>query len=172
MIVRDTQELYEASEPNYLPSISPGETIAVPVTLRERFIDVYQPGCTKDSYTLTCDGSYSNCIPCYWNLWYYHAKTLSETKGPDQFVATLHAQKDGYSLTYLTPQSNGKKLDSESIQTWDEQGTACKVTYQKTYLRYPIGWQMQQTPFSQNLNNVIWGKYSFTNGNTGILIGS
>jgi hypothetical protein len=172
LIVRDTQEIYEASEPRYIPSLSPGESMTIPVTLRERFTDVYVPGCTKDSYTLTCDGTYSNCTPCYWNLWYYKAKTNSETIGADQFVPTLHAQKDGYSLKYLTPQSNGKKLDSESVQTWDEQGTACKVTYSKTVLRYPIGWQMQQTPYSQNLMHVIWGKYSFTNGNTGILIGT
>jgi hypothetical protein len=26
-------------------------------------------------------------------------------------------------------------------------------------------------PFSQNLMEVIWGTYTFTNGNTGILIG-
>jgi hypothetical protein len=172
MIVKDSQNLYEDSESTYIPPLKSGESISVPVTLKERFIDVYKPGCDKDYYTATCDGVGQNCIPCYWNLWYYKAKTNSETIGADQFVATLHAQKDGYSLHYLTPQSNGKKLDSESIQTWDDQGTACKVTYAKTFLRYPIGWQMQQTPYSQDLMQVIWGHYSFTNGNTGLLIGA
>jgi hypothetical protein len=172
MIVKDSQNLYEDSESTYIPPLKSGESISVPVTLKERFIDVYKPGCDKDYYTATCDGVGQNCIPCYWNLWYYKAKTNSETIGADQFVATLHAQKDGYSLHYLTPQSNGKKLDSESIQTWDDQGTACKVTYSKTFLRYPIGWQMLQTPYSQDLMQVIWGHYSFTNGNTGLLIGA
>jgi hypothetical protein len=172
MKVHDTQGLYEETDPMYIPPLKAGESMAIPVTLRERFMDVYEPGCTKDSYTLTCDGGYSNCIPCYWNLWYFKAKTNSETIGADQFYATLHTRKGGYTINYLTPQSNGKKLDSESIQTFDEQGTACKVTYSKTLLRYPIGWQMQQTPFSQTLMQVIWGKYSFTNGNTGILIGT
>jgi hypothetical protein len=170
MMVMDAQSLYKQTDDMYIPPLNPGESVSVPVILRERYDDVYVPGCEHDAYYSTCGGGV--CIPCYWNLWYFKAKSDSDTKGPDQFLAVLTAKKDGFKILGLSPSSPGKVLNAQTIETYDDLGNRCTPSHWKAVLQYPAGWTMQKDPLTQDLMAVIWGKYTFTNGASGLLIGS
>lgn len=176
MDVWDTWRLYEITDPVIIPSLGPGESVSVPVVLTERYTDVWKPGCDQTSYYTLCGED--ACIPCFWNEWYFKAMEYSETKGPDQFVANLYTtipntytQEHGF-RTPLTPTSSGTVLGTESHTTYDDLGNMCTPTHTHTILKYPDGWVITRDPFSQDLTNVIWGKYTFTNGNHGLLIGT
>jgi hypothetical protein len=168
--VRDTQGMYEVSEPQYIPPLNPGDSIAVPVILTERFTDIYTPQCNKENVVTECGGD-GYCIPCYWNLWYYRVIQNQDTLGPDTFEISLTANKEGYTIP-LTPSASGTLIGSSWKISHDDLGNSCPSSSAKTYLQYPQGWVMTNEPLSRNLESLIWGKYTFTEGNKGLLIGS
>ena len=168
--VKDTQRMYQVSEPQYIPPLNPGDSISVPVILTERYTDVYTPQCNREKVVTECGGD-GYCIPCYWNLWYYKVIQNQETLGPDTFEITLTANKAGYSIP-LTPAASGTLIGSEGHTARDDLGNYCPTTWAKTYLQYPQGWVMTSQPLSRNLESLIWGKYTFTQGDKGHLVGS
>lgn len=168
--VKDTQRMYEVSEPQYIPPLNPGDSISVPVILTERYTDVYTPQCNREKQVTECGGD-GYCIPCYWNLWYYRVIQNQETLGPDTFEITLTANREGYTIP-LTPSASGTLIGSEGHTARDDLGNMCPTTWAKTYLQYPQGWVMTNQPLSRNLESLIWGKYTFTEGDKGLLIGS
>ncbi len=166
LTVVDSQSLYRQSEEVHIPPLSPGQSVSVPVVLRENFQEVYQDDCQQNAYYSMCDGS--TCIPCYWNLWYYHAL---QQGGNDVFWPVITERVGGHTLT-LKPDSSGKLINTATVQTYDDLGVACKPTHTNTYLKYPQGWVMERLPISEHMPDLFWGHYTFTNGETGMLVGS
>ena len=166
MTVSDSSGLYKVAN-KYVPALAPHDTTVIPVILEEDYSKVYTPTCSADAYTTTCDGS-GNCVPCYWNLWYF-AVIQSSNNGGDTFSASFSTTKNGF-FTDLTPTSSGKVLASQNIMTFDDQGKSCGAYNAKTVLTYPAGWQMQTNTLTQDLWSLCWLKYTFTEGDKGRLI--
>lgn len=166
MVVHDSSGLFRQSQAVYIPSLGPYESTVVPVVLEENFTKVYTPDCNANAYTSICGDI---CVPCYWNLWYF-AVIDSSKSGGDTFSATFSTMKDGHYMV-LTPSSSGTVLTSQNIITFDDQGKSCGAYNTKTVLQYPAGWQMETNSLNQDLWNLCWLKYSFTEGDHGRLIG-
>jgi hypothetical protein len=148
-----------------VPSLKPYDSTVVPMILTEDFTKVYTTSCNNEAWTST------NGIPCYWENWNQGARTYSNDHGADQFVIGMSVQKNGQWIAGLTSSSSGTVLSSQNIFNIDEEGKTCPGYKSTTVLKYPSGWQMQQPPFAQNLQNVMWNVYTFTGGASGHLIG-
>ena len=90
--------------------------------------------------------------------------------GTDTFVIGMSVKKNGQWISWLTPSSSGTVLSSQNIIVVDEEGKNCPGYTSTTVLKYPSGWKMQVTGYSQVLNDVMWNAYTFTGGASGRLI--
>jgi hypothetical protein len=167
MSVRDSAGLFRQSQSYYIPSLAPHDSTVIPVILEEDYSKVYTKDCSASAYTSTCGDI---CVPCYWNLWYF-ALIDNSKNGGDTFSVAFSTKKNGYYTGGLTPSSSGTVLSSNTIITFDEQGKSCGAYNAKTVLTYPSGWKMEQNGLNQDLWNLCWLKYSFTEGDHGRLIG-
>lgn len=167
LTVSDSDSLYFTSDEVHIPPLAPGQSVSIPVILRENFQPVYKDDCQQNSYYSTCDSG--TCIPCYWNLWYYRA--LQQNGGNDVFWPVITERVGGHSVS-LTPDSPGKLINKATVQTYDDLGNACKPSHATTVLKYPQGWSMERLQLPQYMTPLFWGHYTFTNGDTGMLIGS
>ena len=129
----------------------------IPIILNEDFSKGYEPGCTATQYVST------NGIPCYWQNWWDAAIKY----GPDSFVISYSAKKNGQWIYGLTPSSSGKVLSSQNIFAFDEAGQSCPGYISNRVLKYPDGWGIQQKSLSQGIDS----GNTFTEGERGRLIG-
>ncbi len=159
MTVKDTGGFYHPKT-MMVPALKPYDSTVIPLVLTEDFSKVYQPGCDNNGWTST------NGVPCFWNNW----QLALRQSGTGKFVITYAAKKNGQWITGLTPSSSGTVLSSVDIFNFDEQGNSCPGYESTTVLKYPPGWKMQQTGFSQQFDSVMWNGYSFTGGARGRMI--
>ncbi|MEI7856717.1 MAG: hypothetical protein WCH85_04360, partial [Methanomicrobiales archaeon] len=161
MTVKDTGGFYRAKTV-MVPSLKPYDSTVIPLVLTEDFSKVYKPGCDNNAWTTT-DG-----VPCYWDTWQQALRQSSTGK----FVISYSAKKNGQWIEGLTPYSSNTVLSNQNVITFDEQGKSCPAYTSTTVLKYPAGWKMQQTGFSQQFDSVMWNGYSFTEGARGRMISS
>lgn len=160
MTVKDSGGFYKSANV-MVPSLAPMDSTVIPVILNEDFSKGYTSVCNNQQWTST-DG-----VPCFWDNWQLAARNY----GTDTFVITFAAKKNGQWIYGLTPSSSGKVLSNQNIITLDPEGVQCPGYTSTTVLKYPSGWQMYQTPLSQDYNSVMWNGYTFTQGARGRLIG-
>ncbi|MGA2120902.1 MAG: PEGA domain-containing protein [Methanoregula sp.] len=160
LYVKDTGGFYHPASA-MVPSLKPSDSTVIPIILNEDFSKGYTTGCTGTSYTST------NGVPCYWDNWQQAARDY----GPDQFVITYSVKKNGQWISDLTPSSSGTLLSNQNVINIDENGNTCPPYTSTQVLKYPDGWQVQENGLSQELENVMWNVYSFTEGDHGRLIG-
>jgi len=156
MTVSDKGGFYHKAEV-MVPSLQPGDSTVIPIILNEDFSKGYEPGCTATQYVST------NGIPCYWQNWWWAAIKY----GPDSFVISYSAKKNGQWIYGLTPASSGTVLSSQNIFAFDEAGQSCPGYTSNRVLKYPDGWGIQQKSLSQGIDSA----YEFTEGQRGRLKG-
>jgi hypothetical protein len=156
MTVSDKGGFYHKAEV-LVPSLKPGDSTVIPIVLNEDFSKGYKPGCTATQYVST------NGIPCYWQNWWDAAIQY----GPDSFVISYSAKKNGQWIYGLTPGSSGTVLSSQNIFAFDEAGQSCPGYTSNRVLKYPDGWGIQQKSLAQNIDST----FTFTEGQRGRLIG-
>ena len=166
--VTDSGGLYKQMNSIYVPALRAHDSTVIPVVLVEDYSKVYTTGCTADAYTTECGDV---CIPCYWKLWQFRALDVSRSGG-DTFTVGFSETKNGFYLGSLTPSSNGKVLADNTIISFDEQGQTCGSYNAKSVLKYPDTWQLDSGTLNQNLENLMWLKYQFTEGDHGKMIGN
>jgi hypothetical protein len=146
-----------------VPSLQPGDSTVIPVILNEDFSKGYEPGCTATDYVTTKSYGSSWWIPCFWENWWDAAGKY----GPDTFVISFSAKKDGQWIYGLNPSSSGTVLSSQNIFAFDEAGQSCPGYISKRVIKYPDEWDIQQKSLSQSIDS----GFSFTEGQRGRLIG-
>ena len=156
LTVSDTGGFYRPASA-IVPALQPGDSTVIPIILNEDFSKGFEPGCTATQYVTT------NGIPCYWQNWWWAAIKY----GPDSFVISFSAKKDGQWIYGLTPSSSGKVLSSQNIFAFDEAGQSCPGYISKRVIKYPDEWDIQQKSLSQSIDS----GFSFTEGQRGRLIG-
>jgi hypothetical protein len=162
MTVSDKGGFYHPAQV-MVPSLQPGDSTVIPVILNEDFSKGYEPGCTATDYVTTKSYGSSWWIPCYWDNWVEAAWKY----GPDTFVISFSAKKDGQWIYGLNPSSSGTVLSSQNIFAFDEAGQSCPGYISKRVIKYPDGWEIQQKSLSQSIDS----GFSFTEGQRGRLIG-
>jgi len=156
LTISDTGGFYHPATAT-VPALQPGDSTVIPIILNEDFSKGFEPGCTATQYVIT------NGIPCYWQNWWWAAIKY----GPDSFVISYSAKKNGQWIYGLTPSSSGKVLSSQNIFAFDEAGQSCPGYISNRVLKYPDGWGIQQKSLSQGIDS----GYTFTEGERGRLIG-
>lgn len=159
--VKDTGGFFKGSEV-VVPPLKPYDSTVIPLVLAEDYSKGYTSNCNSQAWTMT------NGIPCYWENWNLAAHKF----GTDQFVISTSVKKNGQWITGLSPSSSGTVLSSQNVFNIDEEGKVCPGYTSKQVIRYPDSWQMQLDGLSQDLDNVMWNKYTFTKGGSGRLIGA
>ena len=117
MTVSDKGGFYHPAQV-MVPSLQPGDSTVIPVILNEDFSKGYEPGCTATDYVTTKSYGSSWWIPCFWHNWWEAAGKY----GPDTFVISFSAKKDGQWIYGLNPSSSGTVLSSQNIFAFDEAG--------------------------------------------------
>lgn len=163
LTVTDSMGLYRRGTA-IVPSLQPGESIPIPVTLAEdtqQFLKVNGGKCPNPEDSVTIQGE----PPCpvlqwrdrFWQLGSYY-KTNKEA---DNFRATFSMKLGMSEITGLDDQSSGRSLQTLISLDAQAAGGACSVP---GTLRYPQGWKI--TTRSRSVVPEVWDRL-FTGGEGG-----
>ena len=173
MIVSDSAGLFKPTGMKYVPALQPGDSTVIPVVLEENYEGVYTSTCNGDRWT-SIENEDGTIVPCYWDLWTWAIEN-SSNYGGDTFSVSfydLNKENGQYWPNALTPSSSGSVMASGGYLNIDEQGDVCgPMVNVKEILEYPQFWKTSETDLNQDLTSLLWWKYTFTNGDSGRLIG-